>query len=304
MQFNFSAQFKSLLLITASLTPFASLLATTTAFRLQEGLSYSQETPFNVRPHSQTEALFPSSIVSGNPSQTSANLWSSLLTSGYLLGGNGSSTRGRDFLTDWDINFYAPGNTTTVYWGDWYTDRPTWTRTNSSYPLTLANGPLAGQSLIGNTKLIGMGDNNTLWFDSTTGKLNIYNFDGGTLEQTLNNTTFTGGSYNGLSLSSQLASSFIGYEQSQFYFLEGSNKVNIYNYSLAFVRQDTLNLSGLLAGKNLAQLIDGQIAGYTYLGWDLGPVVLAIDDPRSIPEPSACLISLSGMLLLFRRKRR
>ncbi|MDB6071531.1 MAG: sorting protein, partial [Verrucomicrobiales bacterium] len=144
---------------------------------------------------------------------------------------------------------------------------------------------------LSNNKLLAMGDDNSMWWDATTGQVSYYNYPNGTLEGT-SATTFTGGPYAGLTIASKL-SSMIGYENNNVYFLDGSGTLTVYNTSMGFVRTDTVTLSGLLTGNTLGDLVDGKVPGYSYLGWDVGPIVLA----ASIPEPNGPALLLLTFLL-------
>ncbi len=253
---------------------------------------------YDVRPHSRTESMFPG--------QTSSERWYSLITSGYVMGGHKSTlTRGIDFVEDWDINFIDPANPSNTYWGDFYSDRQTGSVSRSGYPDTLSTGPQTGQSLLTSNNLIAMGDDHSLWYDSD-GTLSRYSFgSGGSLTNDYTWTSFSGGAWNGLTLASKL-NLFIGYEESNLYFLEGDSTV--YRFSLSGVLENTYQvvLDGELSGRTLGDLVDGKIDGYTYLGWDVGPIVIGMDI-SPVPEQSSLPIFFGGcaivMTVASRRKR-
>ena len=274
--------------------------AASTIFRIMEDNAYAQQTPFVVEPHTRLDTLFPAVTVPGDAAATSNNQWAALVNSAYLVGGQSTLTRGRDVVEDWEINFIDPATPTVNYWYDFYSNNAATTVTRVGYPLTLTGGPMAGQSILSNNKLLAVGDDNTMWWDAGTGKVSYYNYPNGNLESTPAATTFTGGPYAGLSIASKL-SSMIGYENNNLYFLEGSGTVNVYSMNMGFVRTDSVTLTGLLAGKTLGDLVDGKVAGYTYLGWDVGPIVLGV----SVPEPGGpalLIMALSGCLLGRRRR--
>lgn len=232
---------------------------------------------YDVRPHSRLWSMFPGSVVSGNAKATSDNMWVSLMESAHLIGNATTRTRARDFMEDWDYNFVDPAVSASNYWSDFYVDYTSASISRSGYPLTLTGGPHAGESILGNNDLLAMGDDNTLWLDGD-GSLSIYNYPGGSLQSNPTVTSFPSGpaGWNGAAFSSKV-SSLIGYEEGQLYFLEGSSTVHVFNAStLAFVRTDQFKFDGDLAGRTLADVIDGSVSGFTYLGWDLGPVIAGV----------------------------
>ncbi len=253
---------------------------------------------YDIRPHSRTESMFPG--------QTSSERWRSLITSGYVMGGHKSTlTRGIDLAEDWDINFIDPTDPSRTYWGNLYIDRETGSVSRSGYPDRLSTGPQAGQSLLTSNNLIAMGDDHSLWYDAD-GTLSRYSFgSGGSLINDYTWTSFSGGAWNGLTLASKL-NLFIGYEQSNLYFLEGDSTV--YRFSLSGVLENTYQvvLDGELSGRTLGDLVDGKIDGYTYLGWDAGPIVAGIDI-SSVPEsssfPAFFGVSVVVVTVASRRKR-
>ena len=260
---------------------------------------------YDVRPHQVTRTLFPDAIVGdGNNQATSNNLWAALAVSPLVIGNSTNLTRARDFMEDWDINFVAPGVNDKNYFFDWYTDNSTAFVARSAFPLTLVNGPNAGQSLLNNNRLLAMGDDNSLWLD-LDGTLSYYNYPTATLEFDSLKTTFSAGpsGWAGATLTSKLGN-LIGYEEAKLYFLEGANTVHVYNFDLGFVRTDQFVFDGQLAGNSLADVIDGKVANATYLGWDLGPVVAMV---TAVPEPSTYAmmgVGLVGVMLVARRRAR
>ncbi len=261
---------------------------------------------YDVRPHQATRTLFPDAIVgTGNNQATSNNLWAALATSENVIGNGTTLTRARDFVEDWDINFINPSVNSVNYWFDFYSDNSSNTISRSSFPLTLVNGPQAGQSLIGNNNLLAMGDDNSLWLDAD-GSLSYYNYPTGTLEFNSTKTSFTSGpsGWQGSTLLSKVGN-LIGYEEGNLYFLEGDNTVQVFNYDLTYLRTDQFRFDGELAGQSLADVIDGRVANTTYLGWDLGPVI-AMVQTSAVPEPSAYAmlgVGLVGLSLVARRQR-
>ena len=259
---------------------------------------------YDVRPHQATRTLFPDAIVGdGNNKQTSDNLWAALATSENVIGNSTGLTRARDFVEDWDINFINPTVNNVNYWFDFYSDNSANTISRSSFPLTLVNGPQAGQSLMGNNNLLAMGDDNSLWLDAD-GSLSYYNYPTGTLEFNSTKTSFSTGptGWKGSTLVSKVGN-LIGYEEGNLYFLEGDNQVLVFNYDLTYLRTDQFRFDGELTGRSLADLIDGKVENATYLGWDLGPVV-AMVQTSPVPEPSTYALLGAGALGLLLARRR
>jgi hypothetical protein len=236
-------------------------------------------------------------------SGTSGETWSALLTSGYVIGAQKSTlTRGRDIIEDYDINFINPNISSTNYWGDFYTSNPADSISRSGYPLvTVDAGPQANKSLFGNDNLIAMGDDSSLWYDAD-GSLSRYSYAGGTLIADYTWTAFTGGTWAGQQLSNRL-NLFIGYEEGYLHFLDGDNAIISYAVSGVYASSCDIVLSGDLAGKSLGDIVDGKEEGYTYLGWDVGPILIGV----TIPEPSTYVllagIGLAGIFVIRRRRR-
>lgn len=237
---------------------------------------------YDVRPHRELRNMFPDEIVGdGNNRETSNNLWTALATSENTLGNGSSLTRSRDIMEDFQINFVNPSDSLRNYYGYYYSDNDNYYIFRISYPLTMYNGPNTGQSLINNTRVLAMGDNNSLWLDND-GTLSYYNYPGGTLSINSTKTVFPTGpvGWAGATLTSKLQY-LIGYEQSQLYFLVGDSTLHVFNYDLSYVRTDEFQFDGDLAGVTLGQVVDKQIPNATYLGWDLGPIIATVD--TSVP---------------------
>ncbi|WP_436476871.1 PEP-CTERM sorting domain-containing protein [Janthinobacterium sp. LB3P112] len=257
---------------------------------------------YDVRPHQQLYAMFPGQVVGdGNNKVTSDNLWKALLTSRDVIGNSTNLTRARDISEDWDVNFVNPNVPNKNYWTDFYVDKGWGEISREAYPLTLTGGPQAGQSLLGNNNLLAMGDDKSVWLD-VDGTLSYYNYLTGTLAFDSTKTSLAGGAvgWSDASLTSKLGN-MIGYEESNLYFLEGANTVHVYNYDLGFVRTDEFRFNGDLADHSLADVIDGKVEGYSYLGWDVGPVVVGVSP---VPEPSTMAMWLIGGGFLAARVRK
>ncbi|MGK5021375.1 PEP-CTERM sorting domain-containing protein [Janthinobacterium sp. LB2P10] len=285
--------------------------------RWREGVRYNQDGAtiypqewypakgYDVRPHKQLYKMFPELVVGdGNNKATSDNLWKALLNSPNVIGNSSNLVRAHDISEDWDINFVDPNVSNKNYWTDWYVDKGWGEVPRGAYPLTLTGGPQAGQSLLGNNNLLAMGDDKSVWLD-VDGTLSYYNYFTGTLAFDSKKTAFSGGAagWSGASLTGKLGN-MIGFEQNNLYFLEGANTVHVYNYDLGFVRTDEFRFDGDLAGRSLADLIDGKVDGYSYLGWDLGPVVVGVSAVSPVPEPSSMAMWLIGGGLLAARLRK
>ncbi len=194
---------------------------------------------YDVRPHQEWRSMHPWLLVGdGNNKQSSDNLWREVTESGYVIGNSTNLTRARDMMEDFHINFVNPLNITRNFYFHFYSDNATSYVNRISFPLTLVNGPNAGQSLLFNNRLIAMGDDNTLWLD-LDGTLSIYNYPTARVEFDSTKATFTTGpaSWIGTTLVSKLPN-FIGYEEAKLYFLEGDNTLHVFNYDLVYQRTD------------------------------------------------------------------
>ncbi|MDO9237976.1 MAG: hypothetical protein Q7U28_18305 [Aquabacterium sp.] len=242
---------------------------------------------YDVRPHQQLRSMFPGAIVgNGNNKATSDNLWIELLQSKQLYGNSTSRTRGRDVSEDWDLQFIDPSDTSKLHWFNWYVDNTwilyvdTW-----SYPVVMANGPHAGESWVGNNDLLAMGDNKSVWID-VDGSLSFYHMGvWGLIDYDPTNTTFTGGDWAGQTVRSKL-SMMIGYESSPsdwgaLYFLEGASTLRVFDRNLNFVRKETFKFGpGDLSAYTLGDVVDDLVPGYTYVGWDWGPIIVGVTSVR------------------------
>jgi hypothetical protein len=264
---------------------------------ISSGVALQQR--YDVEPDVNAQALF---------SGTSSERWTKLLESGYILGMGTPLTRGQDVSEDFHLNWINPEVEDRNYYDNWWVTGEDLYVLSSLYPRTLANqGPHANASVISNPNLLAMGDDNYLFWDEADGTISIYNYHGGTLETDYTWTHFSGGYWDEESLESKLHL-MIGYEESYLYFLEGDSTVVRYlvsgvaggysglSYTVTF--EETSDL----AGYTLGQLVDGEIDGYTYIGWDVGPVVIGVNAilPIPIPEPATTtLLMLGGMLALM-----
>lgn len=232
---------------------------------------------FDIRPHQMTRTLFPGAIVGDGRNQaTSHQLWNALLDSPLVIGNSSRLVRARDVMEDWDINFVNPQEPGKNYWFDFYADnvaRGVWV----SYAHSIANGPQKGEVVIGNQKLLAMGDDRSAWLDND-GSLSFYWRGSGLLDMDSTATRFAGGpeGWNSAALTSKL-SNLIGYEEGRLYFLEGDRLLHVYDRQLKHLRTDELHLNGELIDHSLGEVIDGKVPGVRYVGWDLGPVLVFTD---------------------------
>lgn len=254
--------------------------------------------------HPLVNTMFPEAT-------TNRDRWTALLNSGYIMGSGTTLTRGQDISEDWDINFINPadGNAKNHYYmlleavgGDGVI---------ITRPTTFTGGYRAGESLLNNNNVLAVGDERILCFDQEDGSLSYYSYGDGSLISPTDKantwTAFTGGDWDGLLLSSKL-NLFIGFESGLF-FLDGDSHVYQYNLRGEYVRdyELSLDISGAPEGLKdytLGQVVDGLADGYTYAGWDDGPIILGVGS--GIPEPSefSVLLGVFAVTSCFTRRRR
>lgn len=242
---------------------------------------------YDVCPPRQLSLMFPAAVVAGNIRQTCSNLWVALLESSQTLGSAITLTRAKDLSEDWDLNFVDPSVGNVNHWFDWYDNQynspSSWgnpTVSRSGYPLTLSGGPHAGEPVLNNDRLLALGDDNLIMLDAD-GSLSIYRYGGGTLRSNPTATTFTSGAWNGQTLVSKLRY-MVGHEEGRLYFVEGASTLHVYNEALTWQRTDQVALGHELAAYTLGELVDNRIPGYTYIGWDVGPIVIGVTALRPL----------------------
>lgn len=227
---------------------------------------------YDSRPHQQLRTMFPGAISGdGNNTLTSDNLWDQVMASPQVLGNSTTLTRARDLVEDYQINFIDPANSARNFVFEFYSDNSTSYLSATTYPRILTNGPNSGQSILGNNRLLAMGDDHMLWLDLDN-TLSLYNYVGGRVTYDRTQTVFSGGPWAGDSLMGKL-SLMIGYGEQNLYFLDGDSTLIVYNNSLNYVRTDEFRFDGTLYGFTLGDLVDGNIPGAYYVGWTLGPIV-------------------------------
>ncbi len=237
---------------------------------------------YDVCPPTQARSLFPSAVVA-NTKQTCDNLWKALLNSTYLLGSAATVVRAKDMSEDWDLNFIDPSDNARNYYFNWYINSLLLNTyvLRALYPLNLAaTGPQASAYVVNNPNVLAMGDDAYVMLDAD-GSLSYYAYLGGWLLKDSAAKTFTNGSWAGQTLTSKLQH-MIGYEELQLYFLEGASTLHVFDRDLKWVRTDNVKLGNELSTYSLGDLVDNKIPGYTYIGWDAGPVVIGVTALRPV----------------------
>lgn len=239
---------------------------------------------YDTCPPTEVSAIFPATTVPGNIKQTCDNRWKALIESPYLMASAAQGVRAKDMSEDWILDYVNPTDSVWNNYFNWYVNNayinPQVLRI--VYPTTLANwGPHAGESVIGNPKVLAVGDKLFVMLDPD-GSLSYYLYGaGGNLWKDSAATTFKNGAWNGKKLTDQLQY-MIGYEEYQLYFLEGDSTLHVFDMDLNWVRTDTVALGNELSGYTLGDLVDNQIPGYTYIGWDAGPIVIGVTALRPL----------------------
>lgn len=237
---------------------------------------------YDVCPPTQARSLFPSAVVA-NTKQTCDNLWKALLNSPYLLGSASTVVRARDMSEDFDLNFVDPSDNVRNHYFNWYINSLLLNTyvLRILYPLNLAaTGPQAGAYVVNNPNVLAMGDDAYVMLDAD-GSLSYYAYLGGGLLKDSAAKTFTNGSWAGQTLTSKLQH-MIGYEEFQLYFLEGASTLHVFDRDLKWVRTDNVKLGNELSAYSLGDLVDNKVPGYTYIGWDAGPVVIGVTALRPV----------------------
>lgn len=257
---------------------------------------------YDVCPPKELSTMFPSAVVAGNMQQTCNNLWKALIESSYGLSSSTSKTRAKDLSEDWIIDFVDPSDSINNYWFNWYGNQyfgAPFLWGNPSvlrfvYPLTLSGGPHNGESVLGNSNLLAFSDKLFVMLDND-GSLSYYWYGvAGLLYYDAPATTFTNGAWNGQTLVSKLKY-MIGAEQSALYFLEGPSTLHVFDYNLNWQRTETVALGNELSGYTMGDLVDNKIPGYTYIGWDVGPIVIGVTALRPLDHIEVTTASTSGI---------
>lgn len=128
-------------------------------------------------------------------------------------------------------------------------------------------------------------------------------------------TTLTGGNFDGMLLGDALKF-MIGYEEdgtASLYFIDDNDFILAYNlstgtivasYSMQF-QFDAVAKGYLGNDVKLVDIIDGKVDGWSYLGWDVGPILVSVDG-IIIPEPSeiAAIVGLAVLGFALRRRKK
>lgn len=256
---------------------------------------------YDVCPPQQVSVIFPSAMVPGNVKQTCDNLWVALIESNYILSSSTRKTRAKDLSEDWIIDFVDPNDSSNNYYFNWYSNQlvVAWWWWNDpsvgrwAYPIVLNGGPHNGESVLGNSDLLAFSDKLFVMLDSD-GSLSYYWYGAaGLLYYDAPATKFKNGSWNGQTLTSKLQY-MIGAEQAALYFLEGSSTLHVFDYNLNWQRTETVALGHELSGYTMGDLVDNKIPGYTYIGWDVGPIVIGVTALRPLDHIEVTSASSSG----------
>lgn len=241
--------------------------------------------------------------------KTDAERWKSFLESDYIIGKSRTNrVLAWDVSEDWTVNFINPGNDRLNYYQALNGDTAS-TVDRNGYPLKLKNeGPHANESIFNNNDLLAFCDDRYIFFDPD-GTLSAYSYAGGGVVADYAWTTFTGGYWAGQSLAGKLQY-MIGAEENSLVFLDGSSRIVTYylNGSAPSVSSYDLILSGDLEGYTLLDVIQGKVENYTYIGWDIGAMIVNVDadfgPTRNIPEPSTAILGIAGIAGFMLRRRR
>ncbi|MEM1222260.1 MAG: hypothetical protein AAGH40_05810 [Verrucomicrobiota bacterium] len=265
--------------------------------------------------HTYAQTLFPSA-------STPEERWSSLLSSDYIVGSANTTTRGIDLIGGTggfnNLSIYDTTTPNTFYVSPYFapTNFSESAGLGSIWATEIGTGPYTGTSLLRNPDIVAMDVSRIVLYDSTTDNLYAYTRVDGTLSNSSNlawtygdfgntgtvDNTFTNGPFANQNISSQI-SNLVGADN-QLHFLDGDSTVHVYDQNLDFIATNTITLSGDLAGETFGDLVDGEVDGYTYLGWENGIVVAGLSDPRAVPEPSAYSFILGLLALSFGLTRR
>lgn len=246
-----------------------------------------------------------------NMSDTQVQRWELLFASGYVFGRNQRLTRGADVTEDWDINWSTPAVYETVLSSRWVPIEVSGNSSTYVFKNTGNIGPHPNEPFLGNESIIAMIDDCALFWDSDS-TFSLYNLGGGMIGD-YTWTTLTGGSLNGMTLSEDLLRQyFIGGEELRLAFLVSDDVIEVYNLltgNYEYFGDYSGITTGPLAGDvTIADIIDGRVEGWTYLGIDnviLGPMFASFN-AEAIPEPGTWAFMLAGAGLLggWARRRR
>ena len=297
-----------------------------TVIRLAEGNNYNQLVYPNLLPHQKMQTMYPD--LTGLP-DGNAQAFRRAYMEGNVLGFCGSSpviggnngrpwTRALDTCEEYDYNFVdfnelPPSGSYNGYWSDF-------NASNASGRIGMAlvcNGGIHnGQSYLRNANVIAMsGSNGIVLYDPINGgTISWYNYINGTLsyERAI---AFSAGTYAGTTLSDHIGK-MIGMDIRSgvecMYFLDFDDALNeevlvIYTVTGSFISSSTVPIdpNSPFAGYTLGDIVDGRVPGWSYVGWQLGPIIVSVDG-IVIPEPGTAAMLVGTTVLaaaLLRRKR-
>lgn len=281
-----------------------------TFVRMREDASpeFSTYTTYVTLPHQKIQSMYPDS--------SNAEAFKKLVMDGAFIGNGGQKwTRGMDIIGHYEYNFVDM-----AAYRQWRHDNPAaaayddgcWMDWNSAsldlkkkLATTFKGGDFAGQDIIGHGHAIAASHINlvVLYNDEGAGSLNLYNYASGAFYEKTSWTSMHGGIYNGMSLSETIGSligidSFNSIDDQKLYFLDGDSTIAVYDLEGRFVDTYSITLEAYpeLSGHTLGDIVDGEVRGWSYIGWDHGPTFVNIDG-IVIPEASVAT-AVSGLIAL------
>lgn len=290
-----------------------SVTAQITVLRPKEGDNFASSWKGeNIYVHTKAQDAFGGS--------GDAETWRNMINSGCVFGYSGQKlTRGIDVSEDWQYDFVNPaqmdawlqGNdpTKTAYpylnWGQFNVSKPS--NVYGGFYLAFRDGKRKGESIF-SEDAIAVGDDKIVLYDRDDNTISIYNLTG-LLYNDPTWTKFSGSSiYKDMTLEDKIGN-MIGYEESNLYFLEGDSHVLSFNsITGAFVKEWMFAFSSdsPLYGCTLGDVVDGRVDGWSYIGWDVGPIIISVDG-IAVPEPAefaAALGALAIGFLTFKRRKK
>lgn len=234
--------------------------------------------------------------------------WSKLYQGLYPFGSNaGSKVRALDMIEDYDLNWSTDDIVNTDPYSRWVALENGNSVSTWNFRYTDNTGPHPNELFYGNTNIIALADDHAIFIDDD-GTISYYYLSGG-LNTDATWTHLTGGSLDNFTLSSVLATHFIGAEEQRLAFLVGPDVVEFYNVHtgeyVTMADYSDVDEGPLAGAVTLEDFINGNVEGWSFIGIDgfanPGPVLINIPN---IPEPSSALfIGIAG-LLGFNRLRR
>lgn len=248
-----------------------------------------------------------------NVTDDQATRYLNLLNSGWVIG-SASFARGMDVIEDWRLHWSVPVlEGVSASGSDRYIRIDDDLEFNFTYEAPLqtvgVGTPHSGEPFRGNSSLVAMDFQKAIFFDSDD-TFSVYMYyeainigNKGLMVNDYSWNTFTGGeTFAGVTLSRSLMEEhFIGVEQKEIALLVEGSVVDYYHISDgSFIRRVNYGPAkeGPLSQHSLADIIDGKVPGYYYLGMQWGPVIA-----HMVPEPTlGTLLLLAGAGCLRRRR--